>query len=201
MIEQDQVARWVVGLAQTDHADEETSTFLGCASLAWPRVLAHARRELSQKGLGPDEIASLALEIWEETLRSVWNTWRQRPNQPRRIENLENYFIGAFHHRFNRHLKRKRLRDSLLEFRPPEELAEMKRAANVDEDYAARMHRGIQLEQAFAAMNQNIRRAVIASMYGFSWSEIAERSHIKEQNLIMRVQYALRKVRGKLTRS
>jgi DNA-directed RNA polymerase specialized sigma24 family protein len=199
MLEQDQVARWIVGLSPEDDGDELTRKFLASSSLAWPRVLAHVRHELAGRGLNSDEVKSLALEIWEETLRSVWRTCRERPGWSRRIENLENYLIGAFHHRFNRHVKRRKRQDSLLEFRPAAELAQLKDAANVDNDFGARMDRGIQLEQAYAAMNPNMRRAVIASVYGFSWAEIAKRFETGEQNLIMRVQYALRKVRGKFT--
>jgi DNA-directed RNA polymerase specialized sigma24 family protein len=201
MLEQDQVTRWVVGLADGDQADERTSKFLVSSSLAWPRVLAHVRRELSHQGLNGDEVTSLALEIWEKTLRSVWMTWQLRPSWAARIDNLENYLIGAFHHRLNRHLKQKRRRDSIVEFRPPEELVAIKGEGNVDEDYAPRIHRGIQLEQAYATMNQNMRRALIARLYGFSWSEIAEKLQIGEQNLIMRVQYAIRKARGRFTQS
>jgi DNA-directed RNA polymerase specialized sigma24 family protein len=199
MLEQDQVARWIVGLADGDQADEQTSKFLVSSSLAWPRVLTRARNEVSHQGLNSDEITSLALEIWEKTLRSVWTTWQQRPSWAGQIQNLENYLIGAFHHRLNRHLKQKRQRDSIVEFRPLEELVEMRGAGNVDEDCAPRIHRGIQLEQAYTGMNQNMRRALLARLYGFSWSEIAAQLQIREQNLIMRVQYAIRKARGRFT--
>lgn len=200
VLDQDQVARWVVGLTDGAQADEQTGRFLECSSLAWPCVLAHVRRDLTRQGLNSDEIKSLAIEIWEETLRSVWKTCQLRPKSVARIENLENYLIGSFHHRFNRRLKRKRVRDSMLEFLPPAELADIRGTANVDEDYAVRIHRGIQLERIYAEMNQNVRRAIIARIYGFSWAEIADRLQIEEQNLIMRVQYAIRKVRNRFSR-
>jgi RNA polymerase sigma factor (sigma-70 family) len=197
MLEQEQVARWIVGVAENGSVDEQTGKFLHSSSLAWPSVLAHVRHELSGQGLNGNEVTSLALEIWEETLRSVWKTWRERPSKASRIQNLENYLIGAFHHRLNRYLKRRRLRDSILEFLPPEELAELKSAKSANTDSSVRIHRRIQLEQAYGEMNETMRRAVVASMYGFSWSEIAKRFQIDEQNLIMRVQYAIRKIRQK----
>jgi DNA-directed RNA polymerase specialized sigma24 family protein len=169
--------------------------------VAWSSVLAHGRREAKREGLTADEGVSLAIEMWEETLRSVWKTWQQRPTLAWQIRNLESYLIGAFRHRWNRHLKRKRLHDSILEFREPEELAEMRCKANIDEDYALRIHRGMQLEKAYEWMNPNIRRAIIASAYGFSWAEIAKKLQVEEQNLIMRVQYALRKIRGRLAQT
>jgi RNA polymerase sigma factor (sigma-70 family) len=198
MLEQDQVARWVVGLKQEDLPDERTAKFLECSSAVWRFVLAHGRREATREGLTTDEGISLALEVWEETLRSVWKTWQQRPTWAWRIRNPEKYLIGAFRHRWNRHLKRKRLHDSILEFREPQELAEMQCEANMDEDSALRIYRGMQLEQAYQWMNPKIRHAIIASAYGFSWAEIAKKLGIDEQNLIMRVQYALRKVRDRL---
>lgn len=201
MVEQDQVAKWVIGQVDGQQSDEQTLKFLECASMAWPRVLAHVRRELASHGLTSDEVTSLALEVWENTLRSVWKTWRQRPESAGRIDNLQNYLIGAFHHRLNRDLKRKRLRDSILEFRSTEQLATLSGAANVDEDYANRIDRSIQLDQVYAEMNEDTKRAVIARVYGFSWTEIGEHLHIEEQNLMMRVQYAIRKIRDKFTRT
>lgn len=198
MLKQDQVARWIMGLRDDSKADGRTLEFLECSSRAWPGALAHVRHELSKSALNGDEVDSLALEIWEQTLRSVWRTWQDRPNLANRIENLENYMIGAFHHRLNRRLKRQRLRDAVLEFRPLEELAQMKGAANVDEDFAPRIERGIQLQEAYTEMKEEIRLAMTAKIYGFSWRDIAKRFDIEEQNLIMRVQYAIRKVRGKL---
>jgi len=197
--EQEQVARWIIGLHDEDSADERTLKFLECSSRAWSSALAHVRHELAGKGLNNDEIDSVALEIWEKTLRSVWRTWQERPSAASQIENLEDYLMGAFHHRLNRQLKRQRLRDSVLEFRPVEELVQLKGAA--DKDFVSRVQRGIQLEEAYAEMKQEIRLAVSAKLYGFSWPDIAKRFHIDEQNLIMRVQYATRKIRKKLNRS
>lgn len=201
MPEQDQVARWIIGLRDEGSADERTLKFLECSSRAWSSALAHVRRELAGKALNKDEIDSLALEIWEKTLRSVWRTWQWQPSAASRIENLEDYLMGAFHHRLNRHLKRQRLRDSVLEFRPLEELEQMKGAVNVDHDFVSRVQRGIQLQEAYTEMKDEIRLALSAKLYGFSWQEIAKRFHIDEQNLIMRVQYATRKIRRKLNRA
>ena len=46
--------------------DEE---LLAAAREAWPRVLAHVRRELADKGLGPDK-TTLAADVWEGVDRS-----------------------------------------------------------------------------------------------------------------------------------
>src|SRR5262249_36012076 len=152
--------RWIIGLHDESSADERTLEFLESSSRAWSSALAHVRHELAGKGLNKDEIDSVALEIWEKTLRSVWRTWQQRPGAASRIENLEDYLMGAFHHRLNRQLKRQRLRDSVLEFRPIEELVQLKGAA--DKDFVSRVQRGIQLEEAYAEMKREIRLAVSA---------------------------------------
>ena len=65
MLDQDQIAKWIIGLAADDRSDARTAEFLEATRLGWPRVLAHARRELSGRQLNATEISSLALEIWE----------------------------------------------------------------------------------------------------------------------------------------
>jgi DNA-directed RNA polymerase specialized sigma24 family protein len=195
MLEQEQVARWIIGLAVGEEADELAQQFLKGARLAWPRVLAHARRELAAQYLSSSAISSATFEIWEEVLRSVWGTFRRQPDSALQVRSMENYLIGTFHHRFNRQLKSKRSHDSVLEFLPPAELAELKTAENVDDSYAVRMQHSIQMEKVYASLDDNIRRVLIARIYGFSWGEIAQHFQIEEQNLVMRVRYAIRKIR------
>jgi hypothetical protein len=43
---------------------------LAAARAAWPRVLAHAKRELAQKN-SATETEALAAEVWEGVLKSV----------------------------------------------------------------------------------------------------------------------------------
>jgi DNA-directed RNA polymerase specialized sigma24 family protein len=198
MLEQDQIARWIVGLAPQEQGSEQAQGFIRASQQVWPRVLAHARRELSDKHLSGTEITSFVLEIWEQVLRSVWKTL-QRANTAADIKNLENYLIGTFHHRLNRNLKHRRIQDNLLAFLPPEELSEFP-SRDQRGDWATQTERTVQLNQVYAMMDDNIRRAVIAKVYGFSWAEIAKTFRIDEQNLIMRVQYAFRKIRAKLDR-
>jgi DNA-directed RNA polymerase specialized sigma24 family protein len=195
MVEQDQLAKWIVGSAAEEPANESTAKFVAAAESAWPRVLAQTRGELRNQRLSKAEIESLALEIWELVLRSVWKIWRRRENA---IKDPENYLTAAFRHRLNRRLKLKRRRDSVLEFLPPEELIQVSSPDVSEVDSEVQIHRGIQLEQIYAMMDERTRKAFIARVYGFKWAEIAKTFEIQEQNLIMRVQYAVRKIRGKL---
>jgi DNA-directed RNA polymerase specialized sigma24 family protein len=197
MLEQDQLAKWIVGLGPQEEGNERAREFVQASRQAWPRVLAHTRRELSNQRFDRAEITSLVLEIWEAVLRSVWKTL-QDSSGAAEVKNLENYLIGAFHHRLNRHLKQKRRRDASLEFVPPQELIELSSHDSIDEDWAVRIDRAVQLKQVYAMMDEKIRKAIIAKVYGFSWSEIAKTFQIEEQNLIMRVQYAIRKIRQKI---
>jgi DNA-directed RNA polymerase specialized sigma24 family protein len=200
MVEEEQVARWVVGLAEGAQADNQTQQFLDAARLAWPHVLAHTRRELSGRRLSSGEVTSAAFEIWEEVLRSVWGTLRRHPDALHQIRSMENYLVGIFHHRLNRRLKYGRSRDTVLEFLPPEDLESLKALGHVDEGYATRLHQNIQMEKVYAQLDEKVRRALIARIYGFSWGEIAQHFQVEEQNLIMRVRYAIRKIKENFSR-
>src|SRR5271165_1020553 len=82
-----------------DHDDE----LLTVAGRLWPRVQAHARRELANKN--SDDSVALAAEVWEGVLQSVAKTRQRRNGKGAEILDLEAYLFGAFHHRFNRALK------------------------------------------------------------------------------------------------
>jgi DNA-directed RNA polymerase specialized sigma24 family protein len=200
MVDQEVVAKWVVNLAVLQNAEVQSERFTEAAQLAWPRVLVCTRRSVSNRQISSSEALSLALEIWEVTLRSVWNTLQQDPDGEARIENLTSYLIGAFHHRLNQHLKRDKQRDAVLEFMPPEELMGLEQPGTAERACEFDLYRKIQLTELYTAMDENVRQALIARTHGFSWREIATEIKVDEQNLIMRVQYAIRKLRDKFSR-
>jgi DNA-directed RNA polymerase specialized sigma24 family protein len=201
MVDQEAVANWVVNLAVLQNTEAQSERFAEAARLAWPRVIACTRRSVSNRQITSAEATSLALEIWEATLRSVWNTLQQDPEGEARIENLTNYLIGAFHHRLNQQLKRDKQRDSVIEFMPPEELMVLERPGTASNDCEFDLYRKIQLTELYTAMDEHVRQALIARSHGFSWREIAMEMGIDQQNLIMRVQYAIRKMRVKFGRT
>ncbi len=198
MGEQDQFTRWVIGLTEECEADAQTTVFIESACMAWPRVLRYTHRELLTLYLNRSESTSLAQEIWEEVLRSVWKTLRQGTNSGAQIHSLENYLIGTYRHRLARRLKEMRLRNAHLEYLPPEELAEVQGIGHTDEHFSVRIHDEIQLDKVYATLGEDMKRAFLARTYGFSWSEIAKRFAIGEQTLIMRMQYAIRRARSRL---
>jgi hypothetical protein len=60
-------------------------------------------------------------------------------------------------------------------------------------DHGTRIQQRIRLTQAYEMMDDCVKNAVIARLYGYSWSEIAKALQVKEQNLLM--QYAFGKIR------
>ena len=197
MVDQEIVAKWVVDLTVLPNPEVQSEKFSEAAQLAWHRILACTRRSVWNRQVTSAEAMSLALEIWEATLRSVWNTLRQTPDDEARIENLTNYLIGAFHHRLNQHLRKNKQRDAVLEFMPPEELVELEKPGTADRDSELDIYRKIQLTELYSALDDPVRQALIARTHGFTWREIATELGMDEQNLIMRVQYAIRKMRNK----
>jgi len=195
VIEHDDIVTWIIGFSYNDAPDEDLKEFLRASHAVWPRVTALTERALAKRQYNPSEIASLTFEIWENALRSVWKTWQQRTSKAHQIQNLEHYLIGIFHHRLNRYLGRQRCRDAVLEFMSPVELEALDGLSNVDKECVNRIEQGIQLEEVYAAMDEGMRAAVVARVNGCSWAEIAEKFQIKEQSLMMRMQYAIRKVR------
>jgi len=82
----------------------EITELIAVARRLWPSVQAHAYRE--QPGKSSDEALDFASEVWEEVLRSVAKTIQWSKGRNWRIRNMEAYLFGAFHHRFNRALKK-----------------------------------------------------------------------------------------------
>lgn len=201
MVDQEVVANWVVNVTALQAVGIQVDRFIEAARLAWPRVLACTKRSVDNRQFNAAEAASLALEIWEVALRSVWMTLQQTSEEEARIENLSNYLIGAFRHRLNQNLKKGRHRDAFVDFVPPETLSGLERPGTSGESCAVQIHRKIQLMEIYTAMDESVRQAVIARTHGFSWREIADDMGIEKQNLIMRVRYAIQKTRDKFAGS
>src|SRR3984957_2337342 len=86
----------------------EITELIVVARRLWPSVQAHAYRE--QPGKGSDEAPGCASGVWEGMLRAVAKAVQLSSGRIWRIRNMEDYLFGAFHHRFNRALKKERRR-------------------------------------------------------------------------------------------
>ena len=168
---------------------------LAAAREAWPHVLAHARRTLA--GQGPDsENTALAAEVWEGLLRSVSKALhRRRSQQP--IADLNAYLIGAFHHRFNRVLKRERRRTEIIELVPS--IADLERMESArDIHWVVDLERAITIREIVDQMDDWTRRVWRARQLGYSWKEIAEHLGLNQPQAKMRFRYGLEKTRDRL---
>jgi len=171
---------------------------LAAAREAWPHVLAHARRTLA--GRGPDsENITLAAEVWEGVLRSVSRALHRRRSQ-QHIADLNAYLIGAFHHRFNRVLKRERRRTETIELVPSiQDLEQMESARDVQ--WVSDLERAITIREIVDQMDDWTKRVWKARQLGYSWKEIAEHLGLNQPQAKMRFRYGVEKTRDRLFRA
>ena len=111
----------------------------------WPRVQAYALREI--KNINRDETLAIATEVWEGVLRSVSKTIERLNRRGTGINDLEAYLFGAFHHRFNRVLKKERIRQQTVQLLPSNRDLEELREAQ-DSRSVADLDRSIQVKEA-----------------------------------------------------
>lgn len=164
------------------------------AQRLWPRIQAHAHKELTKDRRSDDAVA-LATDVWESVLRSVAKTMRRSNGKGRPILNLEAYLFGAFHHRFNRVLRRERKRREMVKYFALDGDLERLRQAH-DLKSAADLDRSIQVKQTIENMDEWTRTVWMARQYGYSWKEIAEYLRLTEPQTKLRFRYALGRLRA-----
>jgi RNA polymerase sigma factor (sigma-70 family) len=174
-----------------DHDDE----LITVASRLWPRVQAHARRALANKN--SDDTVALAAEVWEGVLQSVSKTRQRRNGKGTEILDLEAYLFGAFHHRFNRALKKERRRQATIELVASSHDLEQLPGAR-DLKASRDLEHSIQVREVVESMDGWTRRVWTARQYGYSWREIAEHVGLGEQAAKVRFHHALRKLAARL---
>jgi DNA-directed RNA polymerase specialized sigma24 family protein len=165
------------------------------ASRLWPRVQAHARRELANRN--SDDGVVLAAEVWEGVLQSVSRTRQRRKGKGPGILDLEAYLFGVFHHRFNRALKKERRRLETIELVPSTRDLEQLPGAQ-DAKSSRDLEHSIQVKEIVQNMDDWTRRVWAAKQYGYSWREIAEYVGLGEQAAKARFHNALRKIAARL---
>ena len=178
--------------AQPVQSDAELTAV---ASRLWPRVQAHARRELANRN--SDDGIVLAAEVWEGVLQSVSKTLQRRNGKGPAIVDLEAYLFGVFHHRFNRALKKERRRLETIELVPSTRDLEQLPGAQ-DAKSSRDLEHSIQVKEIVQNMDDWTRRVWTAKQYGYSWREIAEHVGLGEQVAKARFHNALRKLAARL---
>ncbi len=182
---------WVLSasLAKAEAWDQDDLSELAVvARRLWPGVQAHARKELTNRT--SDDAIALATEVWESVLRSVAKTMRRSNGKNRQILNLEAYLFGAFHHRFNRALRKERRRQEMMKHLPlSRDLDRLRQAHNsrAVED----LDRSIQVKQTIESMDDWTRNVWMARQAGYSWKEIAKRLRLTEPQAKLRFRYAI----------
>ncbi|HXP40710.1 MAG TPA: sigma-70 family RNA polymerase sigma factor [Candidatus Acidoferrales bacterium] len=173
----------------------EITELIVVARSLWPRIRAHAYRE--QPGKSSDEALAFASEVWEGVLRSVAKTIQRSNGKNWRIKNMEAYLFGAFHHRFNRALKKERRRLQMMQHLPSSHDLERLRQAH-DSKAVRDLEQSIQLKEAVRKMDEWTRKVWAARQYGYSWKEIATQLRLTEPQVKLRFRYAIGKLRARL---
>src|SRR5438132_4368574 len=129
-------------------SQDEISELVVVARRLWPRIQAHARREQPEKS--SDEALGLATEVWEGVLQSVAKTIQRSNRRNWRIKNTEAYLFGAFHHRFNRALKKERTRRETIQCIPSIDLERLRQSH--DSKAVRDLEETIQVNEAVRSM-------------------------------------------------
>jgi len=187
---------WVLSKSSSDKKAQPLETeLISAASRLWPRVQAHARRELANRN--SDDGIALATEVWEGVLQSVARTVQRRNGTGPSIADLDAYLFGVFHHRFNRTLKKERRRQETIELIPSTRDLELLPGAR-DSKSQHDLEQSIQVKEVVHNMDDWTRRVWIAKTYGYSWREIAEHVGLSEPTAKARFHNALRKLAARL---
>jgi len=164
----------------------------------WPRVLAHAKKELSANGLSSDS-ASMAAPVWEQMLRSVSKT-RQRNTYPRQpIADLQSYLFLAFVHRFNRVIQQEQKHAERIELVSSSVDLERMESAQ-DYGWVEELERAIAIREIADRMDGWTRKVWQARQFGYTWKEISLWLGVSEQQAKMKFQYGLEKTRQSIVR-
>lgn len=184
---------WVLSafLPSTKPRPDDVSELAVVARHMWPRVQAHARKELASTR--PDDAITLATEVWEAVLQSVAKTIHRTSSKNRPILDLEAYLFGAFHHRFNRALRKERRRRELIRHLPLSRDLERLRHAH-DSEAVENLDRSIQIKQTIESMDNWTRRVWMARQAGYSWKEIAKHLRLTEPQVKLRFRYAIGRI-------
>ena len=173
----------------------EITELIAVARRLWPGVQAHAYRE--QPGKSSDEAVAFVSEVWEGLLRSVAKTIQRSNGRNRQIRDMESYLFGAFHHRFNRALKKERRRLQTIQHLPTS--LHLERLGQAHDSKAVRdLDQSIQLKEAVRNMDGWTRKVWAARQYGYSWKEIATQLGLTEHQVKLRFRYAIGKLRARL---
>lgn len=176
-------------------ADHE---LIAAAREAWPHVLAHARKEFHQRGLGPDS-ASLAAPVWEGVLRTISKARQRNSDNRPPISDLQSYLIVAFHRRFNKALLREQKRIEMIELVSSSVDLERIESAR-DASWIEELERAMTIHEITDRMDGWTRKVWQAQEYGYSWRKIAGWLGMTERHAKKKYYYNLDRIRQAILR-
>lgn len=173
---------WIL-LGVEPRSDSTTeSELVKAARSAWPKALAHVRREQPHDR---HDDAVLATEVWEDVLQSVSKTLGRMNGRRGAITDMEAYLLGTFYHRFNRALRKERRREKTIHVVSSVQELEVLGAPS----HAGREHdieRAIHAQEILQRMDVWSRKVWIAREYGYSWKQIGNRLGIPGDSVMLR---------------
>jgi DNA-directed RNA polymerase specialized sigma24 family protein len=168
------------------------------ARSAWPKVLAHARKELSRHGIRSDE-TGLVTEVWEGVLQSVSQTLERMKGRRREITDLEAYLLGTFYHRFSRTVRKEQRRgETIALVSSVQELEVLGAVSRADswQDIESDIH----AQEIVQRMDSWSREVWVAREYGYSWEDIGQRLGMPGHHVMLRFRRLMKILRGRLSR-
>ena len=183
---------------ETGRSGSPDHELIAAAREAWPHVLAHARKEFHQRGLGSDS-PSLAAQVWEGVLRTISKARQRNSDQRPTISDLQSYLIVAFHRRFNKALLREQKRVELIELVSSSIDLERVEGAR-DATWIEELERAITIREITDRMDEWTKKVWEAQEYGYSWKKIGGWLGMTEQQAKMKYYYNLEKIRQAILR-
>ena len=168
------------------------------ARSAWPKVLAHARKELSRHGIHSDE-TGLVTEVWEGVLQSVSQTLERMKGRRGEIADLEAYLLGTFYHRFSRTVRKEQRREEIISLvSTVQELETLGAASRADswQDIEGDIH----AQEIVQRMDSWSREVWVAREYGYSWKDIGDRLGVPGNDVMLRFRRRMSILRERLSR-
>jgi DNA-directed RNA polymerase specialized sigma24 family protein len=189
---------WVLSsFGSESRSDPSTENeLIKAARAAWPKALAHARREHSHNRFDQD---ALATEVWEGVLQSVAKTIGRLNGRHGQITDMEAYLLGAFYHRFSRALRKEYRREEVIHLVPSVDELEILAAARDHPGRGPALDGDVHVAELIRRMDTWSRRVWVAREYGYSWKEIGRSLGISGDQALLRFRRRMQNLRERLS--